>query len=92
MILEPIIRVVCDDCGIEEEFPLSVTTRGTYSEDGLRGYLERWGWLVGNTQHYCPSCVDIKDKETELAEYLKSFENSVEHEEDEVIDENNREK
>lgn len=69
MILEPVIRVMCDECGEEEEFPLSATARGNYSDSGLNSYLRRWGWeIVNDNTHYCASCVEAKEEEAKREE------------------------
>lgn len=69
MILDPVIRVMCDDCGNEEEFPMTFTARGGYDDRELEGWLNRWGWTIaGQNTHYCEECSRERERGEEEEE------------------------
>lgn len=49
---EPIITVVCDECGDELEIGLTTTGRG-YDERNVDGDLKNAGWISDGWHDFC---------------------------------------
>lgn len=69
MIGDPVVAVVCDSCGYEEEHGLTPLARKAWDMRDLKFDLERSGWRIEGDNTYCPECVEEeKDRAAEKAE------------------------
>lgn len=62
MITDAYVKLVCDNCGDEEEIQLTATARGGYDCRNVESHVKHLGWqAITEDTHACPDCAQSSD-------------------------------